>query len=86
MGSPEGKIKFQKHRITFTEASTIFDDPLAYTFEDPDHSKAEIRYLTFGLSEKPRLLVVSHAERENRTRIISARLLSRKERKIHEES
>ena len=75
----------QKHDISFQEAATVFGDPLAITFEDPDHSLNENHYITFVLSLQKRLLVVSHTERSNRTRIISARLLNRKERKIYEE-
>jgi uncharacterized DUF497 family protein len=75
----------KKHGVTFQEAATIFGDPLAITFDDPDHSISENRYISFGLSLQKRLIVVSHAERGNRTRIISARLMDRKERKIYEE-
>jgi len=75
----------QKHDVTFQEAATLFGDPLAITFEDPDHSTDENRYITFGLSLQKRLIVVSHTERGGRTRIVSARLMDRKERKIYEE-
>lgn len=75
----------RKHNVTFQEAATIFGDPLAITFEDPDHSTNEKRYITFGLSLQKRLFVVSHVEQVNRTRIISARLMDRKERRIYEE-
>jgi len=75
----------QKHNVTFQEAATVFGDPLAITFEDPDHSTDENRYITFGLSLQKQLIVVSHTERGDRTRIISARLMDRKERKIYEE-
>ena len=75
----------QKHDVTFQEAATVFGDPLAITFEDPDHSTDENRYITFGLSLQKRLIIVSHTERGDRTRIISARLMDRKERKIYEE-
>jgi uncharacterized DUF497 family protein len=61
---------FQKHTVTFQEASTIFGDPLAIAFEDPDHSTEESRYITFGLSLQKRLIVVSHTERGDRTRIV----------------
>ncbi len=74
----------RKHGITFKEASTVFADPLAITFAAPDHSFDEDRYLTFGLSRLERLLVVSHTFREGRTRIISARPLTRQERIIYE--
>lgn len=50
----------QKHSIPFQEAATVFGDPLAVTFADPDHSVNEQRYITFGLSRHKRLLVVSH--------------------------
>ena len=75
----------QKHDVTFQEAATVFGDPLAITFEDPDHSTEENRFITFGLSLRKRLIVVSHTEGVDRTRIISARLMDRKERKIYEE-
>ena len=75
----------KKHGVTFQEAATIFGDPLAITFDDPDHSMNENRYITFGLSLQKRLIVVSHTERGDRTRIINARLMDRKERRIYEE-
>ena len=75
----------RKHNITFQEASTVFGDTLAMTYADPDHSKGEQRYLTFGLSKYNRLLVVAHTERREKTRIISARSMDRKERRIYEE-
>jgi uncharacterized DUF497 family protein len=75
----------RKHGVTFQEGATLFGDPLAITFGDPDHSEYEERYITFGLSTQNRLLVVSHADRGNKKRIISARLMTREERKIYEE-
>ena len=75
----------RKHDVTFQEAATVFGDPLAVTFEDPDHSLNENRQVTFGLSLQDRFLIVSHTERGGRTRIINARLMNRNERKIYEE-
>ncbi|MBW1782204.1 MAG: BrnT family toxin [Deltaproteobacteria bacterium] len=75
----------RKHGVTFQEAATVFGDPLAITFDDPDHSESEERYLTFGLSLQGRLIVISHTERGDRTRIISARLMGREERVIYEQ-
>lgn len=75
----------RKHGLTFQEAATVFGDPLAVTFEDPDHSVSEDRLITFGLSMQKRLIVVFHTERGGRIRIISARLMSSNERKIYEE-
>ena len=73
-----------KHGVSFHEAATVFDDPLAMTYFDPDHSEAEERFLTFGHSRNGRLLVVSHTDREDRTRLISARPANRKERQAYE--
>ncbi len=78
-------VNGKKHGVTFLEAATVFGDPLAITFGDPDHSVSEHRYLTFGLSRFDRLLVVSHTDREGRIRIISARVMTRQEVKIYEE-
>jgi len=75
----------KKHGVTFQEAATIFGDPLAITFNDPDHSMSENRYITFGLSLQKRLIVVSHTERGDRMRIINARLMDHKEIRIYEE-
>ncbi len=75
----------QKHSISFQEAATVFGDPLAVTFADPDHSVNEQRYVTFGLSRHKRLLVVSHTDRGEQIRIISVRPTTRKERRIYEE-
>lgn len=74
----------RKHGVTFQEAASVFGDPLAITFQDPDHSEDEERRLTFGLPLETRLIVVSRTERGERTRIISARLMDRKERVIYE--
>ena len=78
-------VNEKKHGVSFLEAATIFGDPLAISFADPDHSVNEQRYLTFGLSRFDRLLIVAHTDREGRNRIISARLMTRQEVKIYEE-
>lgn len=75
----------RKHRVPFEEAATVFGDPLALTFDDPDNSDQERRLLTFGISELGRLLVVSHTYRRRHVRIISARCMDRSERRIYEE-
>jgi uncharacterized DUF497 family protein len=81
----KAKLNFAKHRVTFEEATTAFRDPLSTTGADPDHSANENRFVTFGVSTKGRLLVVSHTERGESIRIISARLAKRQEREIYEE-
>ncbi len=75
----------QRHKVSFTEAATVFADPLSVTVADPDHSTEEHRLLIVGQSCRGRLLIVSFAERGDRIRIISARKLTRAERRAYEE-
>ena len=75
----------RKHGVSFDEAVTIFLDPLAATFDDPDHSQDEHRWITVGYSAKGRLLIVCHADRPGATRVIGARRATRRERTRHEE-
>lgn len=74
----------RKHGVSFNEAETAFHDPLAATFDDPDHSISERRLLTVGHSSAGRLLVVSHTEFGAIIRIINARLATAHERERHE--
>jgi uncharacterized DUF497 family protein len=73
-----------KHGISFEEATTVFGDFLSATFPNNDHSIGEERFITLGMSFTKRLLLVAHAENENTTRIISARLATTHERKVYE--
>ena len=74
-----------KHNVDFTEAETVFGDPLARIFDDEEHSIEEKRELIIGHSTQNRLLMVSFTERENDTiRIISARLTTPPERRDYE--
>ena len=75
----------RKHGVSFAEALTVLADPLALTGFDPDHSDNENRCITMGLSVAGRLLLVSHTERGEKVRIISARKASRRERKDYED-
>lgn len=74
----------RKHGVAFEEAATVFGDPLALMFPDPDHSDIEERFLTFGRSAMHRLIVVSHTDRRGVIRIISARKMEPTERRIYE--
>ena len=74
----------EKHGVDFTEAATVFGDPLELTIADPDHSVGESRFLSMGLSSFNRILVVSYTEREERIRIVSARVAAPKERRQYE--
>jgi len=71
---------FRKHGVSFSEAATVFLDPLAMTYPDPGHSRGESRFITFGESGDGRSLVVSHRElAEDQIRIISARRMTKRE-------
>jgi uncharacterized DUF497 family protein len=72
------------HGVAFSEAQTVFGDPLEVTIPDPDHSEGEFRFLSLGRSEVDRLLIVSYTERGSRIRIISAREATPKERRDYE--
>lgn len=75
----------RKHQIDFDEAQTIFDDPLQMNVNDPDHSFDERRFITFGFSNKNRLLIIAHTFRDGKIRIITARKPTRRERLVYEE-
>jgi uncharacterized protein len=75
----------RKHGVTFDEAASVFLDSLAMSGPDPDHSTGEARYITFGMSSLGRVLVVAHTHRPGSIRIISARRVTRPERKLYEE-
>ena len=74
------------HGVPFAEALTVFADPLARIFDDPDHSKGERRELIIGHSARQPLLIVSFTDRGRRTRIISARKTTKSERRDYEEN
>lgn len=82
----KAESNLKKHGVSFTEAGTIFGDELAITVPDPDHSDDENRYITIGLSNRLRLLMVAHTERGDKIRVISARELTKTERKEYEEA
>ena len=69
-----------KHGVPFLEAATVFQDPLAFIFDDEEHSVEEYREIIIGHSKGARLLVVAFTERDDVIRIISARRANRKER------
>lgn len=75
----------QKHGVSFEEATSVFADTLSILLPDPSHSVGEQRYLVLGMSVRGRLLVVSFAERPPRTRLISARRATPRERRNYEE-
>ncbi len=76
----------RKHNVSFEEAASVFDDPLFIAFLDEEHSRDEERYITIGLSNMNRLLLVAHTERNDRIRIISARKATKNEEKFYQEA
>jgi uncharacterized DUF497 family protein len=75
-----------KHGVSFEEAATVFGDLLSDTFDDPDHSAAERRFVIIGMSERGRMLMVAHMDDGEIVRIINAREPTRGEREFYEES
>jgi uncharacterized DUF497 family protein len=72
-------------RLSFNEAATVLEDPLSTTYPDDAHSEDEARFVTIGASQRGRLLVVAHTERNDTIRIISARRATRREREFYEQ-
>ena len=73
-------INLKKHKISFEEASTVFEDDDMIYKTDTEHSHNELRYKIIGMSDYPRLLMVCHCIREGNTvRIISARKANKTE-------
>ncbi len=83
--APKSNANLRKHGVSFEEAASVFGDPLALTFADPDHSIREARFVTIGQSHRDLLLVVAHVERGRTIRIISARKTTKHERTIYEQ-
>ena len=76
--SEKADLNLRKHRISFAEAATSLNDPLALCIEDPD-AKGENRWIVFGMSKRVRLLAVVYTLRAEKIRIISARKATRLE-------
>ena len=75
---------FKKHKVSFEEGKTIFNDPCLCTFPDNEHSADEGRYINIGLSVQGRVLIVIHTERQGKIRIISCRKATMRERRFYE--
>ena len=80
----KAESNLQKHGVSFAEAATVFFDPLSLTVPDPLHSDEEDRFVITGVSNRNRHLVVVHSDRNDKIRIISARLAASSERKRYE--
>jgi uncharacterized protein len=81
---PKAEANLRKHKVSFEEAKSVFDDPSALTVNDEAHSFDENRFITIGESKVGRLLLVCHTIGNENVRIISARMPTIGERKIYE--
>lgn len=84
--SNKAKINYKKHGVSFIEAATVFSDCFSITIYDNKNSIEEERFMTIGYSDRYRLLVVIHTERDYNSRIISARPATKNERRIYEQN
>ena len=82
----KAKANLKKHKVSFEEGRTIFNDPLLFTFPDAEHSVVEERYINIGLSASGRVLILTHTERQSKICIISCRKATPRERSFYEES
>lgn len=80
----KAELNIQKHGVCLEEASSVFGDYFSWTYPDVAHSIDESRYITVGLSDKNRLLIVVHTQRGETIRIISARPATKRERNYYE--
>ncbi|MFN0277843.1 MAG: BrnT family toxin [Pyrinomonadaceae bacterium] len=79
-------LNFEKHGVSFEEASTAFDDENGLDWADPKHSKGESRRKRLAESGIGRLLLVVYTKRKQKNgnetiRIISSRAASYNERR-----
>lgn len=81
----KARTNLRNHKVSFLEAATVLGNPLSETFDDPDHSIDEQRFIIIGHSENGKLLFVSHTDNGETIRIISAREVTSAERKQYEE-
>jgi uncharacterized protein len=84
----KAKKNIAKHKVSFEEAKTVFNDPFLLTFPDEYHSENEERLTSIGISSHNRILLVVHTEQirtgEIIIRIISCRKATTAERRIYE--
>jgi len=86
----KAKANIQKHKVSFEEAKTIFNDPHLVTYSDEFHSDREDRFISIGYSTRNRILLAVHTEYQEAEdilviRIISSRKATTAERKFYDE-
>lgn len=86
----KARSNLSKHKVSFEEAKTIFNDPYLLTYPDDFHSEREDRFISIGYSGRHRLLLIVHTENDQENelliRIVSSRLATATERKTYEKS
>jgi uncharacterized DUF497 family protein len=82
----KARLNLAKHSVSFEEAATVFGDERSVTIPDPVHSLTEERFVTIGVGDNGKILVVVATERGDIVRLISARPASRRERKQYEQA
>ena len=83
----KARTNLSKHKISFEGATSVFKDERAISIADEEHSEEE-RWLTIGVDEVTRTLVVIHTyisvdENNCNIRLISARKATKKEQEIY---
>ena len=71
----KARENLDKHGVALDEGATIFKDSNALSIFDPDHSEIEDRWITMGISEKGRLLIVNHTFREESEEEVKIRII-----------
>ena len=79
--STKAESNLAKHGVSFSEAATVFADPMAIYLDDGSGSGNTV---VIGTSLRERLLYVVHVERGERDRIISARPATATERTVYD--
>jgi uncharacterized protein len=77
---------WRRHRVTQTEAEQVFLNRPMVVVGDTAHSEREARYFAFGRTDARRRLTVVFTLRGPLLRVISARPMSRRERKAYDEA
>ncbi|MFH1412755.1 MAG: BrnT family toxin [bacterium] len=82
----EGNKNYIKHKVLDTECEEIFFDKNKVIFKDSIHSKDENRFIILGKTKKNRILFIVFTLRNDKIRIISARDINNKEKKLYEKA
>ena len=76
---------WENHRVAYSECEEVFFNEPLIVKEDKEHSTTENRYFVLGKTDNERLLFIVFTLRGKKIRVISARDMSIKERRIYNE-